>query len=127
MPIYEFQCNNCEGIFEEMRRITDDSLPGCPSCESDNVRKLISLSAFHLKGTGWYVTDYGTKKNGVAGAEDGDGKGNGDAKEKGAEESKSTPAEGEGKSESTAKSTTKTSDSPKEAKPKSSGQSTPSK
>jgi predicted nucleic acid-binding Zn ribbon protein len=26
------------------------------------MRKLISQSSFHLKGTGWYVTDYSSKK-----------------------------------------------------------------
>jgi predicted nucleic acid-binding Zn ribbon protein len=26
------------------------------------MRKLISQSSFHLKGTGWYVTDYASKK-----------------------------------------------------------------
>jgi len=26
------------------------------------VQKLMSLSTFHLKGNGWYATDYGGKK-----------------------------------------------------------------
>ena len=126
MPIYEFQCNDCEGIFEEMRRITDDTLPGCPACQSENVRKLISLSAFHLKGTGWYVTDYGGKKNDAA-AEGEEGKGNGSDKPDETGGSEKAPAVSGEKSESSSKSETKAKEPQKEAKPKSSGDSSPSK
>src|SRR5215813_10876899 len=60
MPIYEYTCKQC-GNFEIMQRITEDPLKKCPTCGS-KVAKLISRSAFHLKGSGWYVTNYG--KNG---------------------------------------------------------------
>jgi putative FmdB family regulatory protein len=75
MPIYEYICDGCQHQFEQMRRITDETMPACPSCESENVRKLISLSAFHLKGSGWYVTDYGGKKNGAVATDPGNGNG----------------------------------------------------
>ena len=61
MPIYEYHCDGCDTDFEMMRRISDASLPACPKCGAEDVRKLISLSTFHLKGTGWYVTDYADK------------------------------------------------------------------
>ncbi len=61
MPIYEYACKKC-GSFEIMQRISEDPLKRCPTC-GGKVNKLISLSAFHLKGSGWYATDYG-KKNG---------------------------------------------------------------
>src|SRR5260221_4434871 len=60
MPIYEYMCKKC-GNFDIMQRITEDSLKKCPTCGA-KVTKLISRSAFHLKGSGWYMTDYG--KNG---------------------------------------------------------------
>ncbi len=60
MPIYEYACKKC-GEFEVTQRITEDPLKKCPSC-GHKVTKLISQSAFHLKGSGWYATDYG--KNG---------------------------------------------------------------
>jgi putative FmdB family regulatory protein len=64
MPIYEYQCSNC-GTLEVFQRITDDPLLRCPTCRS-KVTKLISRSSFHLKGTGWYVTDYANKgRNGT--------------------------------------------------------------
>ena len=62
MPIYEYECGEC-GVFEVEQRITADPLKKCPACKR-KVQKLISLSAFHLKGTGWYTTDYARKGNG---------------------------------------------------------------
>ena len=56
MPIYEYACKKC-GNFEIMQRITEDPLKKCPTCGA-KVTKLISQSAFHLKGNGWYMTDY---------------------------------------------------------------------
>jgi putative FmdB family regulatory protein len=60
MPIYEYKCPEC-GVFEVTQRITADPLEDCPTCQS-TVRKLISNTSFQLKGTGWYVTDYGRGK-----------------------------------------------------------------
>ena len=60
MPIYEYNCSKC-GVFEVTQRITEDPLKKCPSCRS-KVQKLISNTSFQLKGTGWYVTDYGRNK-----------------------------------------------------------------
>jgi putative FmdB family regulatory protein len=59
MPIYEYQCSKC-GRLEIFRRITDGPLARCPAC-GRKVTKLISQSSFHLKGGGWYVTDYARK------------------------------------------------------------------
>ena len=61
MPIYEYQCSKC-GVFEVTQRITEDALKKCPSCRS-KVQKLISNTSFQLKGTGWYITDYGRGKD----------------------------------------------------------------
>ena len=57
MPIYEYRCQKC-GEFEFMQKITDTPLKKCPKCRS-KVTKLISNTSFQLKGSGWYVTDYG--------------------------------------------------------------------
>ena len=70
MPIYEYACKKC-GEFEVTQRITEDPLKKCPSC-GRKVTKLISQSAFHLKGSGWYATDYG--KNGKTKADSSDTK-----------------------------------------------------
>ena len=64
MPIYEYVCSSCGNEFEEWQKITDVPVSKCPSCGKRKVERLVSLSAFHLKGTGWYVTDYAGKKSG---------------------------------------------------------------
>ena len=61
MPIYEYNCAKC-GVFEATQRITEDPLEDCPTCQR-KVRKLISNTSFQLKGSGWYVTDYGRGKD----------------------------------------------------------------
>lgn len=61
MPTYEYSCNSCNAEFECEQRISDSSLAACPSCGSRDTRRLISHSSFVLKGSGWYVTDYGRK------------------------------------------------------------------
>lgn len=60
MPIYEYQCTDCGRSVEVMQKITDEPLQQCPSCKG-KLRRLISLSSFQLKGTGWYATDYKDK------------------------------------------------------------------
>ena len=60
MPIYEYQCDQCGRIEEIIQKFSDKPLTRCEHC-SGKLHKLISHSAFHLKGTGWYVTDYAGK------------------------------------------------------------------
>ncbi len=58
MPIYEYECSTCGEEHEVIQRMGDDALRECPGCGALGLRRKISRSAFHLKGTGWYVTDY---------------------------------------------------------------------
>jgi putative FmdB family regulatory protein len=64
MPIYEYACTGCGHQFEEWQKISDSPVRKCPNCGKRKVERLVSLSSFHLKGSGWYVTDYGGKKSG---------------------------------------------------------------
>lgn len=57
MPIYEYNCPKC-GDFELIRKFSDPPLSKCPTCRR-KISKLISNTSFQLKGSGWYVTDYG--------------------------------------------------------------------
>jgi putative FmdB family regulatory protein len=58
MPIYEYQCAACGQIVERWQKVSEAPLTECPAC-GGSLSKLISSCAFHLKGGGWYVTDYG--------------------------------------------------------------------
>ncbi len=60
MPIYEYECTRCGTVEEALQKFTDKPLTKCRQC-TGKLRKLISNSAFHLKGSGWYVTDYAKK------------------------------------------------------------------
>ena len=56
MPVYEYQCAKCKRIVEVLQRDSDPA----PICHG-NMKRLISHNNFHLKGTGWYKTDYADK------------------------------------------------------------------
>lgn len=58
MPIYEYECSACGDEHEVIQRMGAGALRKCPSCGALRLRRKISRSAFHLKGEGWYVTDY---------------------------------------------------------------------
>lgn len=57
MPVYEYECDACQKVFELQQRISDKALTVCPQC-GGSVRKLISRSSFQLKGGGWYTDGY---------------------------------------------------------------------
>jgi putative FmdB family regulatory protein len=61
MPIYEYECDACGRHMEVLQKFSDPPLAECEMCHSHKVKKVISQSTFHLKGTGWYVTDYASK------------------------------------------------------------------
>lgn len=57
MPTYEYQCGGCEKVHEVIQKFSDAPLEKCPEC-GGGVSKLLSLTSFALKGSGWYTTDY---------------------------------------------------------------------
>ena len=60
MPIYEYECEKCEYRFERFQNFQDEEVKTCEKCGGP-VRRLISRTAFVLKGSGWYLTDYPSK------------------------------------------------------------------
>ncbi len=63
MPIYEYECEKCEAVFEAMQAISAKPLKtckglGCNDKDNGKVRRLVSASGFILKGSGWYTSDY---------------------------------------------------------------------
>ncbi len=60
MPIHEYECLQCGRIEEALQKFSDRSLTKCRHC-SGKLQKLVSRSSFHLKGNGWYATDYANK------------------------------------------------------------------
>jgi len=63
MPIYEYLCASCGYQFEEVQKFNEPSLEECPDCGKNSARRQVSMSAFHLKGGGWYKDGYSGKNN----------------------------------------------------------------
>jgi len=64
MPIYVYRCGACGYQKEFLKRLSDAPLTKCPECGKRAFNKLVTAAGFHLKGTGWYATDFknsGTK------------------------------------------------------------------
>ncbi len=58
MPIYAYKCASCGFAQDEMRKISDAPLSVCPACGKSEYVKQLSAAGFHLKGSGWYATDF---------------------------------------------------------------------
>jgi len=69
MPLREYQCDACGHRFEVIQKMSDPPLEACPKC-GEILRKLQAAPAFHLKGSGWYATDYAKKDQSSAKSED---------------------------------------------------------
>ena len=69
MPVYEYECKECNKIFEVQQKMADKPLTNCPEC-NEPVKKLVSMSSFQLKGGGWYETDFKEKnRRNIAGGD----------------------------------------------------------
>lgn len=122
MPLYEYECEDCEHRFEVIQKFSDPPLETCPKC-GGSVRKLLSSPAIQFKGSGWYITDY-AKKDAAGSAAKQESGASGDG---GAAAEKSDKAEKSGKSgTSDTSATTGSSESGAKAtaSPKTSGDST---
>jgi putative FmdB family regulatory protein len=65
MPIYEYQCGDCQHSLEALQKMADAPLTDCPECGKPGLVKKVSAAGFRLSGSGWYETDFksGNKKN----------------------------------------------------------------
>jgi putative FmdB family regulatory protein len=66
MPLYEYYCQHCDGVFEALRPIGEAALPvPCPACQREGQRVMSSFTAFTYrdgyprripdKGTYWHL------------------------------------------------------------------------
>ena len=104
MPLYEYQCKKCKHKFEKIQKFSDRPIKKCPECGSP-VEKIQHAPNVQFKGTGWYVTDYASKKDSAAADGGSEKKEAADGtKEKGkdSKEKDSKPKKSEAKSEAKA-------------------------
>ncbi|MFL5861982.1 MAG: FmdB family zinc ribbon protein [Solirubrobacteraceae bacterium] len=60
MPIYEYRCTKGH-TFDVMQKMSDDPVQTCEVCGA-TVQRVFHPIAVHFKGSGFYNTDYGTRK-----------------------------------------------------------------
>jgi putative FmdB family regulatory protein len=84
MPLYEYRCDACGGVFEVIQKFSDEPLASHAGC-GGRVERLLSAAALQFKGAGWYVNDYGRKGKSNGSSEKGD---SGDSKSASKTESK---------------------------------------
>lgn len=65
MPLYEYKCQTCGFRHERIERASEPKDGVCPECGGSTTR-LIGTPAIQFKGSGWYVTDYGSSNGSVA-------------------------------------------------------------
>jgi len=111
MPIYEYRCENGH-TFEVMQRMTEDPLAVCTTCEAP-VQRVFHPVAVHFKGSGFYNTDYGTRRRGKeeTSASEGGDKAADKGKDGGKESKSANGASSTGGASSSPSSSTSTGDS----------------
>ena len=59
MPIYEYECVKCGGVFELIHAVSATPPKKCETkgCKG-KPRRMVSAGGFILKGDGWYANDY---------------------------------------------------------------------
>jgi putative FmdB family regulatory protein len=102
MPIYEYRCEQGH-TFEVTQRMTDDPISACQTCDAP-VERVFHPVAVHFKGSGFYNTDYGTRKRAR------------ETKESKDSDSKSSESKSDSKSSDSKSSDSKSSDSKSETK-----------
>jgi putative FmdB family regulatory protein len=112
MPIYEYRCEQGH-TFEVMQRMSDDPVQVCETCAAP-VARVFHPIAVHFKGSGFYNTDYGTRKRARENAESGKGaKGGKGSSESGSSDSGSANSDGKSSSDAKSSSDSKSSSSSK--------------
>ncbi len=94
MPIYEYRCRKCGRITEVMQKTSDPPPAKCPGCGGTRLAKVVSRTAFQLKGGGWYADLYGPPRKDESGKKE-PGRKEPARKESGRKESGPSPAGGE--------------------------------
>jgi putative FmdB family regulatory protein len=91
MPIYEYRCEQGH-TFEVMQRMSDGPVLSCQNCSAP-VERVFHPVAVHFKGSGFYNTDYGTRKRSRELKESADGSGKKSSKDEGSSSSDSSKSD----------------------------------
>jgi putative FmdB family regulatory protein len=98
MPIYEYRCERGH-TFEVTQRMSEDALTNCTTCDA-SVQRVFHPVAVHFKGSGFYTTDYGSKKRPAAGGSSGDSSSSSEGSKDTKKTESSSPSSSSGSSDS---------------------------
>ncbi len=115
MPLYEYKCHSCGKTIEVIQKFSDEPLHTHEGCGGE-LEKLISRSAFQLKGSGWYATDY-AKSNGGGNAKSEDSKANEQKNDQKSDSAKAESSSSESKPSENKSGESKSGESKSESKP----------
>ena len=62
MPLYEYECLQCQERVEIIQKVSDPPYSHCPKC-GGGMKKLFSSPAIQFKGSGFYKTDYASSSS----------------------------------------------------------------
>ena len=79
MPIYEYECADCDFRFERKQGFDAEPVAVCPKCKGKARRIIHSIPAI-FKGSGFYITDSRKDKKTEKSKEELSGKGKGKGK-----------------------------------------------
>ena len=102
MPIYEYRCEHGH-TFEVMQRMSDDPVQTCETCAAP-VARVFHPPAVHFKGSGFYNTDYGTRKRNRESSDGHKGEGSSESKSSSSSDSGSSGSDSKSSSGSESKS-----------------------
>ncbi|MFW6387775.1 MAG: FmdB family zinc ribbon protein [bacterium] len=69
MPTYDYECKGCGHEFEAFQTMSEEPLSTCPSCGEESLRRLIGGgTGVIFRGSGFYINDSRSSKNGHNGA-----------------------------------------------------------
>jgi len=69
MPLYAYRCSACGSEEEHIERFSDPPKAACDAC-GGALERLLTPTAFHLKGGGWYKDGYASSKPASSGGGD---------------------------------------------------------
>ena len=96
MPIYEYECSQCQKTFDVIQKVDDPAPEKCEGCgATGSLAKKVSRSSFVLKGGGWYSDLYSSTKKGSSGSGSDSGSSS-SSSSSGSSSSSSTPAAASG-------------------------------
>ncbi len=99
MPIYGYRCEHGH-TFEVLQRMSDDPVQTCETCEAP-VARVFHPVAVHFKGSGFYNTDYGTRKRSRESSEGHKGEGSSGSDSSGSDSKSSDSKSSDSKSSDT--------------------------